>query len=69
MFTLLRVLRLERDLLLVEHHRGVGGDGDGGLGVHVAPAPGVLDLVDQGDDDQGHRDVEHQVHDRDPVLD
>ena len=62
------VLRLEGDLLLVHHHSGVGGDGDGGLGVHIAPAPGDIDLSDQGDDDQGHRNVEHEVHDRDPVL-
>ena len=68
--TLLRVLRLERDLRLVDHHSGVsvGGDGGGGLGVDIAATPGVLDFMDQRDDDQGHRDVEHQVQDRDPVL-
>lgn len=67
---MLRVLRLERDLRLVDHHSGVsvGGDGGGGLGVDIAATPGVLNLMDQGDDDQGHRDVEHQVQDRDPVL-
>lgn len=66
---MLRVLRLERDLRLVDHHSGVSvGDGGGGLGVDIAPTSGVLHLMDQGDDDQGHRDVEHQVQDRDPVL-
>ena len=64
----MRVLRLERDLRLVDHHSGVSGDGYGGLGVDIAATPGVLDLMDQRDDDQGHRDVEHQVQDRDPVL-
>ena len=53
--TLLRVLRLERDLRLVDHHSGVSvGDGGGGLGVDIASTPGVLHLMDQGDDDQGH---------------
>ena len=52
-------LLLERDLLV---------DGGRSLGVHVALAPGHLDLLYQGEDDQDHRDVEHQVHDRDPIL-
>ena len=64
--TLLRVLGLrlglERDLL-------VDDDGGGGaLGVHIALAPGHLDLIYQGEDDQDHRDVEYKVHDRDPIL-
>ena len=52
-------LLLERDLLV---------DGGGALGVHVALTSGHLDLIYQGEDDQDHRDVEHQVHDRDPIL-
>ena len=55
-------LGLERDLLVDDD------SGGGALGVHVALTSGHLDLIYQGEDDQDHRDVEHLVHDRDPIL-